>query len=174
MANYSIPNLVDLIINQGYNDSTAAREFGVSLKFIQTQQETSAYKRQLRIANARNKGRPASQIPRVARNIAEQEVENAPRASRVENVQHFDVVIGQPQSILRSYEQGNPLLDSFGIKWYLNATDFTNGVEAPQIVIPTNVNFMPATPVQEQGTHLVTVSFTPTTYDGLLGEVFLE
>lgn len=99
---------------------------------------------------------------------------SAVRDAQVQNVQIFDTMVNRPASILRQYQQGRPFGTQFGIKWYSTVDDFSMGIEIPQAMRPTNVQFQPATPVQAEGTHLVAVMFMPIVETTLYGEIYVE
>lgn len=108
-----------------------------------------------------------------ARVVAEAAVASAPAAARVEGVQIFNTVEDYPASLLRQYEQGRPPRENFGVRWYADAAAFAAEEEVAADMRPADVSFSPARPVQAEGTHLVTLTFTPVVQNSLLGEIYL-
>ena len=103
----------------------------------------------------------------------EQQIAQAPAEAQVNNIQTFTTMLNVPASILQQYQQGRPARNNFGVRWYADANAYTRSEEIAQAQQPRDISFIPATPTAEPGTHLVTVTFTPTTRDSILGEVYL-
>ena len=167
---YSLKSLVNLIVNENHDAASAAALFDKKTDYIQRVQRSPEYQNLLQ--SARN--RRSSQTRTTIIKIADDEIATAPRPARVDNVDSTVLVLNKQTTILKRYEQGNPLRDTFVFKNFATAQDREDDNELPVSERPTNVSFDPLTPVQLKGTHIVSVTFTPQRQGTAIAELYLE
>ena len=176
MATYTRNNLAKLIINQQYDAESAAQFYGVSTKFILSEQETDEYRRIARLLLKSNRDNTRIESARTSTEIAERLIDEIDIADFA-GIQDFEIINAQQGIAKTIYRQYNNFLEpksNFRMKWYNGIQGVNERREMFGDERPINISFEPETPEQDQLKRLVGITFTPVIRGLHIADIYLE